>query len=109
MEFMKGEQVLLKVSLMNGVVRFGKRGNLSLRYIGPFKVLKHVGEYSVLFDENLSYEEDPIAILDREVRKLMSKKIAYVKVQWNNRAVEESTWEAEADIFAEYIHPLGFC
>ncbi|XP_059302352.1 uncharacterized protein LOC132054326 [Lycium ferocissimum] len=35
----------------------------------------------VLWDENLSYEEEPIAILDREVRKLRSKEIASVKVQ----------------------------
>ena len=36
--------------------------------------------YSVLFYENLSYEEEPVAILDREVRKLRSKKIASIKV-----------------------------
>ena len=29
---------------MKGVMRFGKRGKLSLRYIGPFEVLKRVGE-----------------------------------------------------------------
>ena len=41
---MEGEQVLLKVSPMKGVMRFGKRGKLSPRYIGPFEVLKGVGE-----------------------------------------------------------------
>ena len=41
---MKGEQVLLKFSPMKGVMRFGKRGKLSPRYIGPFEVLKRVGE-----------------------------------------------------------------
>ena len=41
---MEGEQVLLKVSPMKGVMRFGKRGKLSPRYIGPFEVLKRVGE-----------------------------------------------------------------
>ena len=40
---MEGEQVLL-VSPMKGVMRFGKRGKLSPRYIGPFEVLKRVGE-----------------------------------------------------------------
>ena len=44
MEFMEGEQVLLKVSPMKWVMRFGKRGKLSPRYIGPFEVLKCVGE-----------------------------------------------------------------
>ena len=46
---------------------------------------------SVLCDENLSYEEEPVAILDREVRKLRSREIAFVQVQWKNRLVEEST------------------
>ena len=41
---MEGEQVLLKVSPMKGVMRFGKRGKLSPRYIGPFEVLKRVGD-----------------------------------------------------------------
>ena len=36
---------------------------------------------SVLLDENLSYEEEPVAILDREVRKLRSREIASIKVQ----------------------------
>ena len=43
---------------------------------------------SVLLDENLSYEEEPVAILDREVRKLRSREIASIKVQWKNRPVE---------------------
>ena len=38
---------------------------------------------SVLHDENLSYEEEPVAILGREVRKLRSREIASIKVQWN--------------------------
>ncbi|XP_069145653.1 uncharacterized protein [Solanum lycopersicum] len=44
LDFMEGEQVLLKVSPMKGVMRFGKRGNISPRNIGPFDVLKRVGE-----------------------------------------------------------------
>ena len=53
---------------------------------------------SVLLDENLSYEEEPVAILDREVRKLRSREIASIKVQWKNRLGEESNWEKEADM-----------
>ena len=41
---MEGEQVLLKVSPMKEVMRFEKRGMLRPRYIGPFEVLKRVGE-----------------------------------------------------------------
>ena len=125
---------------MKGVMRFGKRGKLSPRYIGPFEVLKRVGEVayelalplglsgghpvfhvsmlkryhgdrnniirwgSVLLDENLSYEEEPIAILDKEIRKLRSREIASIKVQWKNRPVEQSTWEKEADMRERYPH-----
>ena len=59
---------------------------------------------SVLLDENLSYEEEPVAILDREVRKLRSREIASNKVQWKNQPSEESTWEKEADRQERYPH-----
>ena len=59
---------------------------------------------SVHLDENLSYEEEPVAILDREVRKLRSKEIASIKVQWKNWPVEESTWESEVDMQERYPH-----
>ena len=137
---MEDEQVLMKVSPMKEVMRFSKRGKLSPRYIGPFEVLKRVGEVAyelvlppglsgvhpvfhvsmlkryhgdgnyiirwdlVLLDENLSYEEEPVAILDREVRKLRSREIASVKVQWKNRSVEESTWEKEVGMQEKYPH-----
>ena len=57
-----------------------------------------------MLDENLSYEEEPVAILDREVRKLRSREIASIKVQWKNRPVEESPWEKEADMQERYPH-----
>ena len=59
---------------------------------------------SVLLDENLSYEEERVAILYKEVRKLRSREIASIKVQWKNRPVEESTWEKEADMHERYPH-----
>ncbi|KAF3626315.1 Phosphoribosylaminoimidazole-succinocarboxamide synthase, chloroplastic [Capsicum annuum] len=43
LEFMQGERVLLKVSPMKGVMRFGKKGKLSSRFIGPFEILQRVG------------------------------------------------------------------
>ncbi|GJZ25622.1 hypothetical protein Tco_0569875 [Tanacetum coccineum] len=43
MEFQVGDKVMLKVSPWKGVVRFGKRGKLNPRYVGPFKVLERIG------------------------------------------------------------------
>ena len=57
---------------------------------------------TVLFYENLFYGEEPVSILDREVRKLRSKEIASIKVQWKNHPIEESTWESEADMHERY-------
>ncbi|GKG19037.1 hypothetical protein Tco_0376136, partial [Tanacetum coccineum] len=44
MEFQVKDKVMLKVSPWKGVVRFGKRGKLNPRYVGPFKVIERVGE-----------------------------------------------------------------
>ncbi|XP_074265592.1 uncharacterized protein LOC141588033 [Silene latifolia] len=43
-EFVAGDKVLLKVSPMRGVMRFGKRGNLSQKFIRPYEILDRVGE-----------------------------------------------------------------
>ncbi|GJZ60407.1 putative reverse transcriptase domain-containing protein [Tanacetum coccineum] len=59
MEFQVGDKVMLKVSPWKGVVRFGKRGKLNPRYVGPFKVLEKVGEvaYKLELPEELSSEK----------------------------------------------------
>ncbi|GKD50444.1 hypothetical protein Tco_1279420 [Tanacetum coccineum] len=44
MEFEVGDRVMLKVSPLKGVVRFGKRGKLNPRYVRPFRVLVKVGK-----------------------------------------------------------------
>ena len=59
---------------------------------------------SVLLDKNLSYEEELVAILDREVRKLRSREIASIKVQWKNQPIEEATLEKVADMRQRYPH-----
>ena len=43
LEFEVGDHVFLKVMPKRRVVRFGKRGKLSLRFIGPFEILERVG------------------------------------------------------------------
>ena len=42
LEFEVGDHVFLKVMPKRGVVRFGKRGKLSPRFIGPFDILKRI-------------------------------------------------------------------
>nr|GEY76247.1 putative reverse transcriptase domain-containing protein [Tanacetum cinerariifolium] len=42
-EFEVGDKVMLKVSPWRGVIRFGKHGKLSPRFIGPFKVIGRIG------------------------------------------------------------------
>ncbi|GJV50998.1 hypothetical protein Tco_1446739 [Tanacetum coccineum] len=55
-EFQVGDKVMLKVLPWKGVVRFGKRGKLNPRYVGPFKVIERVGEvaYKLELPEELS-------------------------------------------------------
>ncbi|WMV18693.1 hypothetical protein MTR67_012078 [Solanum verrucosum] len=130
LEFEVGKWVYLKISPMKGVLRFGKKGKLGPRYIGPYEILKRVGKVayelklpielapvylvfhismlkkcigdpvSILpleglgVNENLSYEEVPIEIIDRQVKMLRNKEVASVKVLWKKHLVEGATWEA---------------
>nr|GFA87159.1 putative reverse transcriptase domain-containing protein [Tanacetum cinerariifolium] len=50
MEFQVGDKVMLKVSPWKGVIRFGKRGKLNPRYVGPFKVLERFGYVAYKLD-----------------------------------------------------------
>ncbi|GJV91082.1 putative reverse transcriptase domain-containing protein [Tanacetum coccineum] len=56
LEFQVGDRVMLKVSPRKGIFRFGKRGKLNLRYIGPFRILKRIGPvaYKLELPEELS-------------------------------------------------------
>ncbi|KAI3667562.1 hypothetical protein L6452_42628 [Arctium lappa] len=60
LEFQSGDKVLLKVSPWKGLVRFGKRGKLSPRYIGPFEILERIGPiaYKLKLPQELSAIHD---------------------------------------------------
>ncbi|KAL4028569.1 hypothetical protein IC575_011766 [Cucumis melo] len=63
----------------------------------------HVVDYEPLeIDENLSYTEQPVEVLAREVKTLRNKEIPLVKVLWRNHRVEEATWEREDDMKSRY-------
>ncbi|GKE24361.1 putative reverse transcriptase domain-containing protein, partial [Tanacetum coccineum] len=110
MEFQVGDKVMLKV------VRFGKRGKLNPRYVGPFKVLRKVGEVAyklelpeelsrvhntfhvsnlkkcyadeplavpldgLHFDDKLQFVEEPVEIIECEVKRLKRSRIPLIKV-----------------------------
>ncbi|GKD25694.1 putative reverse transcriptase domain-containing protein, partial [Tanacetum coccineum] len=46
-------------------------------------------------DENLRFIEEPIEIVDRDVKKLKRRRIPLVKVRWNSRQGAKYTWERE--------------
>ena len=120
LEFQIGDWVFLKVSPMRGVMRFGRKGKLSPRYIGPYQIVRRIGKVAYELDlpsdleavhpvfhvsmlrkcigdpsrvfpvddvqvtKELSYEEKPVAVLDRQVRRLRTKGVASIKVFWQN-------------------------
>ncbi|GJX94989.1 putative reverse transcriptase domain-containing protein [Tanacetum coccineum] len=115
MEFQVGDTVMLKVSPWKGVVRFGKRGKLNPIYVGPFKVMEKVGAiaYKLELPQELSrvhntfhlhFVEEPVEIMDREVKRLKQSRILIVKVRWNSRRGPEFTWEREDQFRKKYLH-----
>ncbi|CAN6712778.1 unnamed protein product [Malus baccata var. baccata] len=126
-----GDWVFLKLSPWRGVVRFGKRGKLSPRYIGPYVITEKIGEVAYRLElppelskvhnvfhvsmlrhyisdpshvippqpleinPDLTYDEEPVTILDWKDKVLRNKTVSLVKVLWRNHSVEEATWETE--------------
>ncbi|GJU06430.1 putative reverse transcriptase domain-containing protein [Tanacetum coccineum] len=140
LEFQVRDRVLLKVSPWKRVVRFGKKGKLALRYVGPFEIVERVGPVAyrlklpqelscvhdtfhvsnlkkclaepdvqvpldeIKIDENMRFVEEPIEIVDRDVKKLKRRRIPLVKVCWNSRQGAEYTWEREDQFQKKYPH-----
>jgi hypothetical protein len=138
LSFEVGDFVYLKVSPIRGVRRFGVKGKLAPRYIGPYQILSRRGEvaYQLSLPENLSavhdvfhvsqlkkclrvpeeqlpveglevqedltYVEKPVQILEVADRVTRRKTIRMCKVKWNHHSEEEATWEREDDLMAKY-------
>nr|GEZ19319.1 hypothetical protein [Tanacetum cinerariifolium] len=136
--------VVLKVSPWKGVMRFKNKGKLSPRFIGPFKILKRVGEVAgvlelpeemkgihntfhvsylrkclanessvialdeVEISQELTFQEEPVAILGRKSRQLRNKEISLVKVEWNHRKGTSLRWEPEEKMRIRYPKMLLF-
>nr|GEX47296.1 putative reverse transcriptase domain-containing protein [Tanacetum cinerariifolium] len=121
LEFQVGDKVVLKVSPWKGVIRFGKRGKLNPRYIGPFKIIAKLKKCmadeplaipldEIQVDDKLHFIEEPIEIIDREVKRLKQSRILIVKVCWNCKRGPEFTWELEDQmqkkVMYTFTHPI---
>ncbi|GKC07454.1 putative reverse transcriptase domain-containing protein [Tanacetum coccineum] len=140
LEFQVGDKVMLKVLPWKEVIRFGKRGKLNPRYIGPFKIIAKVGTVAyrlelpeqlskvhstfhvsnlkkcmsdeplaipleeIQVDDKLHFIEEPVEIMDHEVKCLKQSRILIVKVRWNSRRGPEFTWEREDQMHKKYRH-----
>nr|GEV72531.1 reverse transcriptase domain-containing protein [Tanacetum cinerariifolium] len=100
LEFQVGDRVMLKVSPWKRVVRFGKWGKLNPRYIGPFKKCLSddplaISLDKVHIDDKLRFIEEPVEVMDHEVKRLKQSRILIIKVRWNSRRGPVFTWERE--------------
>ena len=130
--------MFLKVSPWKKIHRFGRKGKLSRRFIGPYEILERFGpvtyrlalplELAKLHDvfhvsmlrryrsdtlhillvqdiqvqEDFTFDEEPKAILDHEIRQLQNKQVPLVKVLWQHHGMEEATWEPESTMRVQY-------
>ena len=137
-EYEVGDKVFLKVSPWRKVLRFGKKGKLSLRFIDPYEFLEriepvayrlalppelaklhdvfhvsmlrkyHYDESHILPVQDIqvqldfTFDEEPKAILDHEMKQLRNKQAPLVKVLWQHHGMEEATWEPESTMRAQY-------
>ncbi|GKD65677.1 hypothetical protein Tco_1307785, partial [Tanacetum coccineum] len=138
LEFEVGDRVMIKVLHWKGDIRFGKKGKLAPRYVGPFEILERIGPVAyrlrlpkelsgvhdtfhvsnlkkcladaslhvpldeIKVDKTLRFVEEPVEIMDREVKSLKRSRILLVKVHWNSKRGPEFTWEREDHMKSKY-------
>nr|GFA14975.1 putative reverse transcriptase domain-containing protein [Tanacetum cinerariifolium] len=107
---------MLKVSPWKWVICFGKRGKLNPRVHSTFHVsnLKKCLSYEPLaipldeihIDDKLHFVEEPVEIMDHDVKRLKQSCIPIIKVRWNSKRGHEFTWEREDQFRKKYPHFL---
>ncbi|GKA32509.1 putative reverse transcriptase domain, ribonuclease H-like domain, aspartic peptidase domain protein [Tanacetum coccineum] len=55
-------------------------------------------------DDKLNFVEEPVEVMDREIKQLKRSRIPIIKVRWNSKRGPEFTWEREDEIRAKYPH-----
>ncbi|GJU23337.1 putative reverse transcriptase domain-containing protein [Tanacetum coccineum] len=111
MEFQVGDRVMLKVSPWKGVLELPQElsrvhntfhvSNLKKCYSNEPLAVPLEG---VHVDDKLCFVEEPVEIMDREVKRLKQSRIPIVKVRWNSRRGPEFTREREDQFQKKYPH-----
>ncbi|GKA88411.1 putative reverse transcriptase domain-containing protein [Tanacetum coccineum] len=117
LEFQVGDRVMLKVSPHKGIGPVAYKLELpeelsnvhSTFHISNLK--KCLSDESLVIpmkelrlDDKLNFVEEPVEIMDREVKQLKQSRIPIIKVRWNSKRGPEFTWEREDQIRAKYPH-----
>ncbi|XP_016752746.1 uncharacterized protein [Gossypium hirsutum] len=102
-EYSVEDFVFLKLSSWKKVLRFDRNGKLL-----PFHILKRVEQpptmEEVKVQPDLAFEEEPVQILDGDVKVLRRRSIPLVKVLWLDHSFEEATLEPENTMHQLYSH-----
>ncbi|GKB29713.1 putative reverse transcriptase domain-containing protein [Tanacetum coccineum] len=113
LEFQVGDRVMLKVSPRKVAYKLELPEELSnvhsTFHISNLK--KCLSNESLVIpmkelqlDNKLNFVEEPVEIMDREVKQLKQSRIPIIKVRWNSKRGPEFTWEREDQIRAKYPH-----
>ncbi|GJU93071.1 hypothetical protein Tco_1317827 [Tanacetum coccineum] len=94
---------MLKVSPQKGEVCFAKWGKLNLDRLDLSRCWT-VPLDGLHFDDKLQFVEEPVEIVDREVKRLRKIRVPIVQVRWNSKRGPEFTWECEDKFKKKYPH-----
>nr|GEX24259.1 putative reverse transcriptase domain-containing protein [Tanacetum cinerariifolium] len=109
LEFEVGDRVMLKVWPWKGVIRFGRKvGVHDTFHVSNLKkrladARLHVPLDEIKIDKTLRFVEEPVEIMDHEVKRIKRSRISLVKVRWNSKRGPEFTWEREDFMKSKYL------